>query len=411
MKKWADLGVDEVFLTQGQTKASLFHPRVLDNDLDEFLEAKDKATILNATGLQPHADYTAIAEFKQLAENFELHDNELWIAHNRRLKDQEREAARLQRRRLEQHKLEREALDMHKNIKLLEKLTVLEPEGDYYDRMPIKPGFDFFNCLIRCPRRSLATLAVNVPNSLYFREKIFHLYNSPDGSLHCNDEISYYTYYKQIKSHHSKGKQTFDNVAAVLRMRGESYSDIRKQVLDWTQFEAKINNHDLNPMSMLQQYIRCPGGRPGVVRLYYFSFGNDNKANFALFINSLALNFISATQSEELSKCVVNIQKPQFLETFKQSGAALKPYEAEAAKIVKFLNAGYNLRITEIILDFIKDEHGKIWLSGCKRIILDDSSLGAALKPMKMAFEEASIEEEDATPAEAKERFKSCGKV
>lgn len=413
MKSLADLGIEEqLFLTQGKDKPQLFHPRVLDAHLEEYLQVKEKATTLNSTGLKTQLQPESLAEFKQLALNFEQQDTELLLAHTRKAKAEAREAVRLQRLRREAERREKEELFQHKNAKLLEKLCVEEPPKSYYDEAPIKPGFDFFDCLMRSPRREVNRLAVNVPNMMYFKEKIFHVYTAADGFLRCSDEITYFDFFRQITATRHKGTSSFDKVAILVRMRGDSYSDIRKLVLDWAMFESKVSNHDFNPMNMMQQFIRCPGGRPGVVRLHYFCFGHDNKANYAYFINSLGLNIPPISKHDELNKCVVDTSNPSVLEVFKQSGAALRPYEAEADKIVKFLNAGYNLRISEIVLDFIKDESGKIWLSGCKRIQFDESSLKGALRPKKMPWEDLSEDSGDQTaPEEKKDQFQSCGEA
>lgn len=402
---------NELFLTGNGDKLANFHPRVLDDRLEEFLKVKEKVTAISKTGLAKPTELDSMAEFKQLTHNSDLLDKELMTNHNLKVKEAAHQALLKNRLRRDMRRQEKEELFQHRNAKILEKITVSEPELEYYEDKPIKPGFEFFNCLMRCPRTDITKLALNIPNSLYFKDKIFHIWTGPEGYLRYTDEISYYDYFKEIAHKPLKMTHPFDHVAAVLRMRGESYGDIRNQVLDYTALEAKINNHDLNPHSMLQQYIRCPGGRPAVVRLFYYCYGSNTKANFGYFINSLGLEFASSNKTEELYKCVVNTRRPEHLEVFKQAGLGLKPYEAEAEKLVQFLNIGYNLRISEVVLDFIKDETGAIWLSNCKYIKYDAVSLLTALKPKKMLWEEASIDEEHKAFDEKKDRFKSCGKV
>jgi hypothetical protein len=411
MKKLADLGTNRGLLqTEGKERPQFMHPGVLDTNLEEFLKIKEKAVTINSTGLKKHLEINSLAEFKQLASHFEQLDTELMITQSLQAKAAALASSKQSRLRRELAKQDKDEHFKHRDAKLLERLACPEPEPGYYEDKPIKPGFEFINCLMRCPRRDVTKLAVNLPNSMYFKDKIFHIYTGPDGLIHYSDNISYQEFYDQISAKQRKVSQPFDKVAAVLRMRGENYSDIRKQVLDYTVFASKMSSHDLNPMSMVQQYVRCAGGRPGVVRLNYFSHGP--KANFGYFVNSLGLEHPSSSQNEELSKCVVNTAKPDYLEVFRQAGVVLKPYEAEAAKIVGFLNKGYNLRINEIVLDFIKDEHGVIWLSGCKRIVFDAVSLRVALKPKKMLWEDLSEEEESkSSPVSSKDRFTGCGKV
>jgi hypothetical protein len=411
MKKLQDLGIDiGLFQTEGKDKPQFMHPGVLDKNLEEFLKIKEKVAAINSTGLKKPLVTDSMAEFKHLISNFEQLDTELIVTQSLQARAAALASSKQSRLRRELAKQEKEEHFKHRDIKLLEKLACPEPEPGYYEDKPVKPGFDFFSCLMRCPRRDVTKLALNLPNSMYFKDKIFHIYTGPDGLIRYSDNISYQEFYNQISANQRKASQPFDKVAAVLRMRGENYSDIRKQVLDYTVFASKMSSHDLNPMSMVQQYVRCAGGRPGVVRLNYFSYGA--KANFGYFVNSLGLEHPSSSQNEELSKCVVNTAKPEHLEVFRQAGAVLKPYEAEAAKIVGFLNKGYNLRINEIVLDFIKDEHGVIWLSGCKRIVFDAVSIRVALKPKKMPWEDLSEEEESkSSPVSSKDRLTGCGKV
>lgn len=45
----------------------------------------------------------------------------------------------------------------------------------------------------------------------------------------------------------------------------------------------KIYNHDLQPYTMLQQYIKSTGGKPAIARLFYYPY--DKNTNYAYFIN------------------------------------------------------------------------------------------------------------------------------
>lgn len=66
---------------------------------------------------------------------------------------------------------------------------------------------------------------------------------------------------------------------------------------------------------------------------------------------------------------------PEVLEVFKASGVALRGFENEARKICRYLQKGYNIRINEIVFDFLKDDQGKIWFISCQGFKLDSTSL------------------------------------
>ena len=42
---------------------------------------------------------------------------------------------------------------------------------------------------------------------------------------------------------------------------------------------------------------------------------------------------------------------------------------------MQHLSLGHHIRIDYIILDFVRDESGKVWLIGCKDIKLDTDSM------------------------------------
>ena len=125
-----------------------------------------------------------------------------------------------------------------------------------------------------------------------------------------------------------------------------------------------------------------------MTRLYYYPDNLNNKSNFAYFVHTVHLDLEKETN---VQRCVVNIEQPEKLELFKLSGKSLRPLEAEAAKIVAYLNKGYNVRIQEIVLDFMRDEAETLWLLGCKGLKIDPSTLKAALKPVESWWAELHL--------------------
>lgn len=59
-------------------------------------------------------------------------------------------------------------------------------------------------------------------------------------------------------------------------------------------------------------------------------------------------------------------------EIFRSAGNAIASLEVECEKIISFLHSNYPVKITEIVLDFIRDSNGVWWLLGCKGFKLDD---------------------------------------
>ncbi|OMJ76036.1 hypothetical protein SteCoe_23177 [Stentor coeruleus] len=187
-----------------------------------------------------------------------------------------------------------------------------------------------------------------------------------------------------------------DKVAAIIRSRDDLEGDLRKMLLDWNQFKVKMIGNEYVHSSIMQRYIKSPGGRPTVTRLYYTPYQKGNKANYAYFLTSKHVG----AELKSIQKCVVDTSNPEFIDVFTKSGAALKPFESEANKIVQHLNRGYNIRIEEIILDFLTDDKGVVWLIGCKSIKVDKNTLTTCLQPVRDWWPEQKLSYYSKAPAE-----------
>ena len=225
--------------------------------------------------------------------------------------------------------------------------------------MPIKPGFLFFDSILKAPRSNYRKLSINIPETLYYSDKLYYLYTQ-DGYLNCTTEINGYKFMKIIEKNRvynsDESISIFDKIAAILRLRGEMEGDMNKHLLDWNQFKVKMIGNEYHSNMVMQRYLKSPGGRPTITRLYYFPYQKGNKANYAYFITSKLVG----ADLNSIQKCVVDTSKPENVDVFTKSGVALRPFEKEAEKTVEHLNKGYNLRIEEIVLDFLTDDNGLI---------------------------------------------------
>lgn len=286
--------------------------------------------------------------------------------------------------------LDEENVLAHRHKKIKEQLKLDPVIKDYYKGINIKPGFSFLECLMKAPKASIETLEINIPETLYYSDKIYYLHTNSAGRVNCSTNINNYMFKNKIfKYRHSEENNIFDSISIILRYSGEKEQDMEKSIQDWLQFESKMVTNENIPYTMLQRYIRCASGRPSVVRLYYFALEKNNKANFALFINSLSSE--DAEKENDIQKCCVDTSRPDAIEIFKQSGTALLQYEKEAGKIIAYLNKGYNCRIQEIVLDFFRDVNGIIWLCGCKKLIIDPSTLGFCLQPVRQYWPDTHL--------------------
>ena len=209
-------------------------------------------------------------------------------------------------------------LMLHKHEKLLEAITI-PCDWNYYEKLPIKPGFLFFDCLIKVPRGNISDLELNFPESIYYSDKIYYLHTLDNGKIECGNQIFGYKFMKIVEEFRNfEEKNIYDKIAAIMRGNSEIINNMQKIVLDWNKFKAKMIGNEFSPQSLLQRYIHTPGNRPGVTRLFYFSHVKKNNANYAYIINNT--ESITEDSLRNIQKCVVNTQDPKRIEFFKKSG-------------------------------------------------------------------------------------------
>lgn len=92
---------------------------------------------------------------------------------------------------------------------------------------------------------------------------------------------------------------------------------------------------------------------------------------------------LSRSKLRNLDNHLVNSLSLEFLETWNISGASIGPFETQARSLVEFLNRGFAIRIQEIVLDFMRDKHGRVWFCACKTIRIDPDALNYSVKPFK----------------------------
>lgn len=51
---------------------------------------------------------------------------------------------------------------------VIQKVDIVPDEINYYEKLAVKPGFDFIYALINCDSSDLETLRINIPETLFF---------------------------------------------------------------------------------------------------------------------------------------------------------------------------------------------------------------------------------------------------
>ena len=311
------------------------------------------------------------------------------VEERHRLREEEKAAREL----TSQLKLDEErAASKMRWAKKTAKLSSNLPDSRYYAPLPIKPGFFFLQSLVQVPKGQLKSLRVNIPETLYHCGSLWYIKTSESGVITCDDSVSCVDFLKMRESEKcSTPRNAFDYIAAIMRRRGETESSMIKHILDWPQFRNKMLMRDIVEGFMVQKFIRSVGDKASAIRLQYHPHTRNNKANIAYFLSNLKVE-----RPEEFYKCVVNAEAVDSFDIFKLQGSAIRELERHAESLVDYLGRGYGFRIEEIHLDFLKDEEGVLWLSGCRGFRLDPVSVSRSLSPISQPPEACKILSQEA---------------
>lgn len=63
------------------------------------------------------------------------------------------------------------------------KLDLVPDNPFYYDKLAVKPGFDFFYAIINSPPDMLSWLRINLPEILYFNYNSYFIKSDNDGKI------------------------------------------------------------------------------------------------------------------------------------------------------------------------------------------------------------------------------------
>ncbi|CAG9316725.1 unnamed protein product [Blepharisma stoltei] len=364
---WNELFDEKVNLStrvRNTTTMVPIHPKPIDEDFDQYANINLVNILASTTGFPTNWDPTLhdqINKMKNLLEQEKQEQREK--RHNKYL---QRLASKSPRKK--ESNEDQEIVNARFKAKL-ERITKHLPPEDYYKNSPIKPGFGFLESLIH-GRRNINKLKVNIPESYYAADRAYLLYTDEAGCANCETSFKVYDFMKKVLSHRVQSDNEMDQAAAVFRARGDLW--MKSSVLMWDQFRSRIESHEQLQSVLLQRYIRTSGDRPSITRIFFSSFKKDHRANLGVAI----INDVN--EMEYLSpykRFIIDTKLPNTWDIVNVTGHALRPYEVEAKKIARFLEKSYDLRLEKIVLDFIRDQSGKIWLCNCKGFKIDITSL------------------------------------
>ncbi|EGR33878.1 hypothetical protein IMG5_033670 [Ichthyophthirius multifiliis] len=299
---------------------------------------------------------------------------------------------------------EREKFQAEKKLRLwqqiIAKISFAPPdEGFYKDQnYPVKPGYGLFKALgsARC---GFKKLKVNIPETyLNFEQTQYLIYTDETGRVVRKPDTSWQTFTQKFKSQldqegFSKNRKFNDQMslydlyektnikinqdAPIIILRGQASPDylLSQNIFQVkTLGEKRSSSSDGGSNSFEQRYIYSRPMKATVLRLVFHTKNSQStNANYAFRIQNLVEIFDPDTKiSVNHKACISSVRQNTFV-VQNVKGQGLKEYEQQAESLVIFLEKNNQIRIKQIVLDFMQDLEGKIWLISMKSILAENT--------------------------------------
>jgi len=245
----------------------------------------------------------------------------------------------------------------------MRKITFQPPSEDYYQTCPLKPGFGFFR-LLAMAVRSGKRLAVHIPTSILLSDERYLLWTEEGVSGPVVRSEADFRIADILRKFESCRLRTCP--AAVLRMPDGPASCLKAVPLHYYEFCDKLIRSQYPSQALVQLFISSQAGRPAVTRLFYPARSRPLSSSLAFIITAT-----DAGLKRPYGKYILLGETLDGFEAYPMAGQALSSYEAAAREVVQFLESAYRVRIDDIVLDFMPDTKGRIWLIGCKGLTVN----------------------------------------
>lgn len=275
----------------------------------------------------------------------------------REMKSKKREQAQLRMQQILKRKWEQ----------IMDKITYSHSDPDYYKNCPISPGLGFFKDLLK-RSKGLDKLRLNIPDLILVTDDLRWVYTDPEtGKVVLRKQFQIYDVYESF-SHY---KEEENSVVAVWRMTTENIDCLKPAPLTWLEFGEKVMKGALPNNCLIQRFMECNGSRPAITRVFYVNYSKKNKASYAYSITNTA----EAMKKYSKASWVLCSDAWDGIEIMPVKGQAMNLFIPTCYTLCEFMQRNFSVRIKMIVLDFIKDTDGNIWLLGCKGFKLDQAAL------------------------------------
>ena len=254
-------------------------------------------------------------------------------------------------------RVENKAQDKLKK-KISEKIEFKPPSHEYYDNSPVKPGLLFFQTLSKHCNQT--QLRVNIPDMIIIYHVITWLFTD-SSRVKARKEFELRDFVNAV------GPGT-ESCSAVMRITNERGYGPRVVCLSWTEFNEKVNKLNFPLFGSFQRFVQTAGGHIVTMRLFYRTRGKASKA-YSIKLPEDNSRFSLSTEFG-VARLEVTELSSHIVETLSQI----------TQRIIDFLQFHYFIRFDTMVLDFVKDQRGVIWLINCKGFLYDNNVSQARLK-------------------------------
>lgn len=360
-----------VFLTEARTQ--IYVPvRTTQQSLDdnphfmEFLKSQSsRMKYIDTTGIKNSLSMEESSSFTKRRNEQRKVEKEIIRA--QKIEEKTQAEARYQAEKLRKYK--EQLAEQQKSTRLWQTMNrkiQLEVPEEYYEHSPLKPGFEFFKQLLM-NGKSAQGLPIRIPEMLLISNRVLWLrtVETPSGPyLHLQHE------FRLIEFHQGFPRLPGKQPLAVLRIPSDHVSDLTAVLLNFEDLSSHLNANQFPHSGILQRYIHCRGDILKVTRLFYHMQSKENLSTYAYAI--------TATKAAELlnnGQWLLRTDHVGAVEVYPVTGTAVKEAVASAQVVVDFLQKAHSVRIECIVLDFMRDAEGRLWIMSCKGIKVDMTSV------------------------------------
>lgn len=148
---------------------------------------------------------------------------------------------------------------------------------EYYQRMPVKPGFGFYRALMVYGGSKLCDLGINIPDTIYVNFNAYLLTCKPPEEKARKPKIEVVKatdpqdFLKVIKERSAYNLDLYWNQPTTVFKKATTNDCYTTSVLmNWKQTKSKVFEKGLNNLQMVQRFIRSFGDRQSTYRLVLF---------------------------------------------------------------------------------------------------------------------------------------------